>query len=144
MKKQTKTSKENPNTANPSLNWKNRREMISKSTSMEVDLENREVFFHEGLKERLQFDFGTTNIDHLLETYLDGNDLQAVKQSLSLAKEGLEKPIPFNFTHPLTEKIFRFEYRYQIVYAKFSSTRLHGYLIKVRDKSPEINRGAGK
>lgn len=137
MKKQNKSAKENPKKSAPSLNWKNRREMISKSTSMEVDLENREVFLHEGLKERLQFDFGTTNIDHLLETYLDRNDLKSVKQSLNLAKEGLEKPIPFNFVHPLTEKRFRFEYRYQIVYVKYSSTRLHGQLIKLRDRSPK-------
>lgn len=135
MKKQTNNAKETPKNISPSLNWKKRRDMIRKSSSMEVDLENREIFLHEGLKERLQFDFGTTNIDHLLERYLNQNDLKSVKRSLSLAGKGLEKPIPFNFVHPLTEKVFRFEFRYQIVYAKFSSTRLHGHLIKVRDKT---------
>lgn len=135
MKKQNKTAKETQKNTNSALAWKNRREMISKSSSMEVDLENREIFLHEGLKARLQFDFGTTNIDLLLETYLDRNDLKTVKQLLKLAKKGLEKPIPFNFIHPLTEKRFRFEYRYQIVYAKFSSTRLHGQLIKLRGQA---------
>src|SRR5258708_1601582 len=94
-----------------SLNWKNRREMINRSIALEVDLENRKLFFQSDIQESLHFDFGTNNIDHVIETYLDPNDLKQVNLSLIEAKKGLEKPIPFNFTHPLTAKTFQFEYR---------------------------------
>jgi|GEM_PF-2187822 len=132
MKKQNKTSKtaKTPTKKNP-LDWKYRREMITKSIPLEVDLENRQIFFQPGIEEKLHLDFGTNNVDNLIQTYLDPNDLKTVTQSLTEAKKGLEKPIPFNFIHPLTSKLFRFEYRYQIIYVKYSSTRLHGELIKV-------------
>jgi len=114
------------------LDWKNRREMVANSIALEVDLENRQLFFQPGIPEKLRIDFGTNNVDKLIETYLNPKDLKNVNRSLTQAKKGIEKPIPFNFIHPLTSKLFKFEYRYQIVYVTYSSTRLHGELIKVK------------
>jgi len=131
MKKQESTSKKNNTTQYNPVDWKNRREMISNSIPLEVDLENRQIFFEPGIKEKLHFDFGTTNVDNLIKTYLDPEDLKNVIRSLTEAEKGLEKPISFNFVHPLTSKTFRFEYRYQIVYVKYASTRLHGELIQI-------------
>lgn len=108
--------------------------MISKSIALEVDLESRKLFFNPDILESLHFDFGTNNMDHVIETYLDPKDLVMVNHSLTEAKNGLEKPIPFSFTHPLTSKIFSFEFRYQIVYVKYASTRLHGELVKLGTK----------
>jgi hypothetical protein len=127
MKKQTKL----PNENTEKKTWRNRKEMISKNIALEVDLENRKLFFHPEVLESLHFDFGTNNMDHVIETYLDPVDLQRINLSLTEAKQGQEKPIPFHFTHPLTSKIFKFEYRYQIVYVKYASTRLHGELVKL-------------
>jgi hypothetical protein len=139
MKKQNKTSqKEIRKTRKTELAWKNKREIISKSIPLEVDLENREIFFKTDIRKTLNFEFDTTNIDRLISTYLDPNDSQKVTQSLTKAKEGLEKPILFNFIHPHTSRSFQFEYRYQIIYVKYSSTRLQGELINVSD--PKVRR----
>lgn len=127
MKKQNTSRNSKKNT----LNWKNRRDLISKSIPLEVDLENRQIFFEPGTAEMHLFDFGTNNVDNLIKTYLDPKDLKKVTRSLTEAKQGMEKPIPFNFIHPVTSKSFSFEFRYQIVYVKYASTRLHGELIKV-------------
>lgn len=118
------------------LAWKNRRELISASIPLEVDLENRQLFFEEGAVKKLNLNFGTNNVDSLIKTYLDPKDLKQVSRSLLDAKKGIEKPISFNFIHPVTSKSFKFEYRYQIVYVKYSSTRLHGELVKVGSKRP--------
>jgi hypothetical protein len=132
MKKQnTSSGKKTPETRKENLNWKNKREIISKSIPLEVDLENREIFFKTDITKRLNFDFDTTNVDNLISTYLDPRDSETVIQSLTEAKEGLEKPILFNFIHPHTSRSFQFEYRYQIIYVKYSSTRLQGELINV-------------
>ncbi len=145
MKKQNDASKgDTSSTKKNTLDWKNRREMISKSIALEVDLENREIFFQSDIKDRLHFDFGTNNVDNLIKTYLDPKDLKNVTRSLTQAKEGLEKPIPFNFIHPVTAKRFHFEYRYQIVYVKYSSTRLHGELIKVDPSKLKKSKGTEK
>lgn len=140
MKKQNKKPGKETKTAKKTfLDWKNRREIISKSIPLEVDLENRQIFFQTDIKEKLDFDFGTDNIDNLIHTYIDPEDSEKVMQSLKEAKKGLEQPIPFNFIHPLTSRSFRFEYRYQIIYVKYSSTRLHGELIKMSN-----TKGSGK
>jgi len=145
MKKQNNVPKEHTKkTLKVPLNWKNRRDMVTKSIALEVDLENRELFFQPGIQEKLHFDFGTTNVDNIMKTYLDPKDLKKVTRSLIEAKKGLEKPIPFNFIHPLTSKAFRFEYRYQIVYVKYASTRLHGELIKVSGTKLKKEPGSKK
>jgi hypothetical protein len=132
MKKQSSKAKENSVTKPKSaLAWKNRRELISTSIPLEVDLENRQLFFEEGVIKKLNLNFGTSNVDNLIKTYLDPKDLKKVSRSLTDAKNGIEKPISFNFIHPVTSRSFKFEYRYQIIYVKYSSTRLHGELIKV-------------
>jgi hypothetical protein len=131
MKKINKASKEKKLTGtNNTLEWKRRREMIINSIALEVDLENRQVFFEAGVEKKMRLEFGTNNVDNLIKTYLDDKDLKHVVHSLTEAKKGLEKPIQFQFVHPLTSKSYRFEYRYQIVYVKYSSTRLLGELHK--------------
>lgn len=132
MKKQKKETIKTPiNDNKKNLEWKKRRELISRSIPLEVDLENRQIFFQTDIKEKLHFDFNTNNVDKLITTYLDPRDTKKVMNSLVKAKKGLEKPIPFNFIHPLTSKSFHFEYRYQIIYVKYSSTRLRGELVKM-------------
>ncbi len=134
MKKQTKTEKKPIKTRSTHfLDWKKRREIVSNSIPLEVDLENREIFFKTDIKEKLHFDFSTNNIDSLIRNYVDPKDSKKVMRSLTEAEKGQEKPIPFNFIHPLTSKSFKFEYRYQIIYVKYSSTRLQGELVKMTE-----------
>jgi hypothetical protein len=128
MKKQTLLSKSNNQTDHS--NDSARRDPIS--IPMEIDLENRELFFKEAIWRKLNFDLNTNNIDNLMKRFVDPKDLRKVKQLLSLAKKGIEKPISFNFIHPHTAKSHRFEYRYQIEYVKYSSTRLRGVLVNIR------------
>lgn len=138
MKKQSKVSpKETTSLKKALLDWKKRRAIIANSIPLEVDLENRQIFFQSDIKEKLYFDFGTTNVDNLIKTYLDPKDSKKVTQSLTRAKKGLEKPIPFNFIHPLTSRTFKFEYHYQIIYHTYSSTRLQGKLVKMTDIKPK-------
>jgi hypothetical protein len=132
MKKLPKTAQENAseNKAN-ALNWKGRKEIITKSIPLEVDLENRQLFFKTDIKERLNFEFPTNNLDNIIQTYIDPKDSKKVKQWLTKAKKGQEEPILFNFIHPETSRSFQMEYRYQITYVKYSSTRLQGELMVV-------------
>ncbi|MBL7931242.1 MAG: hypothetical protein JNL60_05055 [Bacteroidia bacterium] len=131
MKK--KTNKASDNTQNKkksNLNWKNKRELISKSIALEVDLQNRQIFFDSDISQKLHFDFATNNVDQLINTYLDPEDSEEVIKLLTEAERGLEKPIPFHFIHPVTSRAFKFEYRYQIIYVKYASTRLQGELVR--------------
>lgn len=114
--------------------WKARREILSKPISLEVDLESRQLYFNKDSQTKLSFDFDTDDLDSLIKSYLNPKDSKAVIEKLSKAEKGLEKPIPFNFVHPLTAKQFHFEYRYKIVYVKYSSTRLQGELIQTKAK----------
>jgi hypothetical protein len=115
--------------------WKTRRDIALRSISLDVDLENREIFLQKDLKEKLNFDFPTNNVDRLISSYVAPEDSQNVKQSLIRAEKGSEEPIMFNFIHPLTSQKLRFEYRYEIIYVKYSSTRLHGVLVNIRDQN---------
>jgi hypothetical protein len=117
--------------------YRNIRDLMS--IPLEVDLENGQLFFIEGIKQKLNFDLNTGNIDKVIKTYVDPKDLKKVKHSLSQAKKGIEKPIPFNFIHPLTAQSLRFEYRYQIEYVKYSSTRLRGVLVSIRGSKTSVN-----
>lgn len=131
MKK--KTAKASDNTQNKkksNLNWKNKRELISKSISLEVDLQNRQIFFDSDISQKLHFDLDTNNVDQLISTYLAPEDSQEVIKLLTEAEHGMERPIPFNFIHPFTSRAFKFEYRYQIIYVKYASTRLQGELVR--------------
>jgi hypothetical protein len=72
-------------------------------------------------------------------------DTPALRQSLSQAKQGQERPISFRFIHPITSEKLKFEYRYEIVYVRYASTRLNGVLVNVRDRKkgpadPRITR----
>lgn len=113
-------------------NTKHGRNIIANKIPVEVDLQNRQVFIESKIKESFNFEFNSTDMDKLIKTYIDEQDSQEVIQSLTEAEKGLEKPFKFHFIHPLTAKRFQYEYRYQIVYVKYASTRLRGELIHIR------------
>lgn len=115
--------------------WKHRRELLSKSIPLEVDLESRQLFFNANVDKNLSLNFNTDNLDKLIASYLHPKESKKVIKSLSKAEKGLEKPILFNFVHPLTSKAFQFEYHYKIVYVNYSSTRLQGELKKSLSKN---------
>lgn len=108
--------------------WKHRREILSKSIPLEVDLESRQLFFNTNLSKNLNLN--TDNLDKVIESFLQPKESRKVMKSLSKAGKGLEKPIHFNFVHPLTSKAFQFEFHYKIIYVNYASTRLQGELIK--------------
>lgn len=115
-------------------NWKLRKEILTNNIPLEVDLENRQLFFNKGLNEKLNLNFKTNNLDKVIDSFLQPKESRKVMKSLSKAGKGVEKPIQFNFVHPLTSKAFQFEYHYKIVYVNYSSTRLQGELIKSQAK----------
>jgi hypothetical protein len=114
------------------------RNLLSRTIPLEVDLENGQVFIENEVKETFNFDVVSTDVDKLIQTYLDENDSKEVMQYLTDARQGMEKPFQFNFIHPHTAKKFQFEYRYQIVYVKYASTRLKGELVNV--KNPNLKK----
>jgi hypothetical protein len=130
------TSKKQIKTNNTkSTPWKHRRELLSKSIPLEVDLESRQLFFNTNVDKNLNLNFNTDNLDKLIESHLHPKESKKVIKSLSRAEKGLEKPILFNFVHPLTSKAFQFEYHYKIVYVNYSTTRLQGELKKSLSKN---------
>jgi len=114
--------------------WKKRRDVILKAIPLEVDLENRQIFFRKGLPEDLSVALNSSNVDRLINEFVAPEDSENVTKSLLQAQKGLEKPITFNFVHPGTSQKLKFEYRYEIEYVKYSSTRLNGVLVNIRDK----------
>jgi hypothetical protein len=100
---------------------------------VEVDLENREIFFKDDLKQKLNLEFNTTNVDRLITHYVDPQDSARVQNELQEAQRGQEQPIRFQFIHPITEERLTLEYRYEIVYVRYASTRLNGLLVNVRE-----------
>jgi hypothetical protein len=120
--------------------WKQRRDIAFKAIPLDVDLENREIFFQKDLKDKLTFEFQTNNVDRLISNYVDPRDSHKVKQGLIKAEKGAEEPITFNFIHPVTSQRMQFEYRYEIVYVRYASTRLQGLLVNIRDPKPGSRR----
>jgi len=134
MKKQENVPVKNIVNRKSFLEWKKRRDVILKSIPVEVDLENREIIFHKDLPAELNFQIPTNNVDQLINDFVDPTDFEKVKTSLLKAEKGLEEPIKFNFIHPKTEQKLSFEYRYEIVYVKYSSTKLNGFLVNLRER----------
>ncbi len=131
MKRQTnKSLNRTHSNSNSDLNWKHKRKLISESIAMEVDLQNRQIFFGSDIREQLHFDLETNNVDQLINAYISPEDSATVIQQLTEAERGMEKPISFNFVHPFTSRSYKFEYRYQIIYVKYASTRLQGELVR--------------
>jgi hypothetical protein len=118
-------------------------ETIARTIPLEVDLENREVFLGNDVKEQLDLKFETNNVDSLISTYVHPDDSKRVILSLKQAKEGQEKPIHFSFVHPSTARRLHFEFRYEIVYVRYSSTRLHGVLVNVSKPKEERSSARG-
>jgi hypothetical protein len=95
---------------------------------LEVDLENGDILISEEVKEMLNLNSLTKKIDEAIETFVAPSDTIQVKNSLVLAQKGTEEPISFNFIHPKSMRKLYFEYKYEIVYVKYASTRLKGVL----------------
>lgn len=130
----TKNDSSNSDSKRAFQEWKKRRDIRLTAIPLEVDLENRELFLNDKFLRKLNLEFSTSNVDRLISNYVDPKDLQSVKDSLQQAREGKEKPIHFHFIHPVTAKRVKMEYRYEIVYVRYASTRLHGMLVNVRDR----------
>ncbi|MDI1355690.1 MAG: hypothetical protein PSX36_12275 [bacterium] len=130
--KQKKIGKvENAENKKSFIDWKKRRDVILRSIPVDVDLENRKIFFDNKLKEVMNLEFNTSNVDNLITNYVDPKDAENVIQSLLEAKQGMEKPIHFKFIHPQTALKLNLEFRYEIVYVTYASTRLHGLLVNL-------------
>lgn len=110
-----------------------KKRLRSTTLTVEVDLEAREVFFNENLCRKLKLDFDTTNMDRLISDYVDPLDVMHVNEGLKMAQEGRESPIRFRLIHPRTLEKLCFEYRYEIVYVKYASTRLNGVLVSLTE-----------
>ncbi len=110
--------------------WQHRKKIITKKIGLDIDLENREIHFNEELK-HLPFRFSSNNIDSFISNHVHPNDLEKVIESLKQAQQGVEKPIRFNFVHPNVSKALKYEFHYQIVYARYAQTKLQGVLVKV-------------
>src|SRR5436190_7531437 len=119
------------NQRNNFASLRRKREAIVRTIPLEVDLENREIFLGNDVREQLDLTLETNNVDSLISTYVHPDDSKRVMLSLVQAKEGQEKPIHFSFVHPSTSRRLHFEYRYEIIYVRYSSTRLHGVLVNV-------------
>jgi len=130
----------NPDNKRNYQQWKKRRDIRLSAIPVEVDLENREIFLSEDFKQHLDLDFSTSNVDRLITSFVDPTDLKNVQESLQKAREGQEKPIRFHFIHPVTAQRLSMEYRYEIVYVRYASTRLHGLLVNLREKSKNKRR----
>ncbi len=115
----------------PGMSWHHRKKVITKNIPVELDLEKREIYFKEGTGD-IPVRFASNNIDSFLSNHVDPKDLNNVVESLSQAKQGVEKPIRFNFVHPHVPMPVQYEYHYQIVYVKYSQTRLQGVLVKAK------------
>jgi hypothetical protein len=133
MTEQKKRSSENTENRNAYRVWKKRRDIQLTALQVEVDLENREIFFKDDLKQKLNLEFNTTNVDRLITHYVDPQDSARVQNELQEAQRGQEQPIRFQFIHPITEERLTLEYRYEIVYVRYASTRLNGLLVNVRE-----------
>lgn len=111
--------------------WHQRKKVITKNIPLEIDLEKREIYFKVDAKD-LPIHFASNNVDSFINNHVHPKDLNSVVESLSLAKKGVEKPIRFNFIHPNVPVALQYEYHYQIVYVKYSQTRLQGVLVKAK------------
>jgi hypothetical protein len=120
--------------------WKERKDIALKAIPLEVDLENREIFLGQELKAKLDFELLSNNVDRLISSYVDPCDSGKVQEGLELAQHGTEHPITFNFIHPRTSERMQFEYRYEIVYVRYASTRLNGVLVNIRDQKTRGRR----
>jgi hypothetical protein len=138
MKKQKKSLRHIPREVKLFREWKERRDIALKAIPLEVDLENREVFIGQELRNKLDFDLQTSNVDRLISNFVHPGDNLRVHDWLQLAQQGKETPISFKFVHPQTAEIILFEYRYEIVYVRYACTRLNGVLVNIT--TPRIHR----
>lgn len=131
MNKKSRHSK-NPKKNNELKSWRSGRHLLSKSISVDLDLESREIIIHSDDVCAPPLKIDSSDLDTCIRLYVDPEQNESVLASLKEAGKGVEKPICFNFTHPELERTFTFEYHYQIVYVSYSKTRLRGKLIKAR------------
>lgn len=130
-KDQNEKSTQDQNNENAQSTPKNRLRVTT--IAVEVDLENREIFFKDDLMRKLKLELPTNDVYRVISNYVDPRDLEKVNEGLSKAKEGQENPIRFRFVHPLTAEKLCMEYRYEIIYVKYASTRLNGVLVNLKE-----------
>lgn len=124
-------SKDEKSTQGNQVPPKPKNRLHTTTIAVEVDLENREIFFKDNLLRRLKLEMPTNDVDRLISNYVDPSDFDKVNVGLNKAREGQEDPIRFRFIHPLTAEKLCMEYRYEIIYVKYASTRLNGVLVNL-------------
>lgn len=113
--------------------WHNRRKLIKNRIQLEIDLEKREISFTATSNE-IPVKLATNNVDSFITNHVHPKDSQTVIESLEKAQRGVEAPITFNFVHPKVPLLLQYEYHYQIVYARYSQTKLQGVLVRAPKK----------
>lgn len=113
--------------------WHNRRKLIKNRIQLEIDLEKREISFTATTND-IPVKLATNNVDSFITNHVHPKDSQTVIESLERAQRGVEAPIKFNFVHPKVPLPLQYEYHYQIVYARYSQTKLQGVLVRAPKK----------
>lgn len=113
--------------------WHNRRKLIKNRIQLEIDLEKREISFTTTTND-IPVKLATNNVDSFITNHVHPKDSQTVIESLEKAQRGVEAPITFNFVHPKVPLLLQYEYHYQIVYARYSQTKLQGVLVRAPKK----------
>ena len=135
MNKKKQHENKNPNLQTaPKLSLKGCRFLVSNSTDVELDLENRQIFLNGADLSSNLFPIKSDSLDGFISSYVDPDQSLSVLDSLKEAGRGVEKPIPFCFIHPDLKGKFCFEFHYQIAYVSYAKTRLKGKLISLRKK----------
>lgn len=115
--------------------WKIGRTLISESIELEVDLESRQILIDTELAEPLNLN--PLTLDAFIENYINPSQINSIHEALVEAGKGVEKPIQFNFIHPVFPRPFQLEYSYQITYVSYSKTRLKGRILSVKNSKPQ-------
>lgn len=132
MNKKKQNERKNPPSPNKTkLSLKGWRILVSKTTNIELDLDNRQILLNGKDLSSLQLDINSNNLDGFISEYVDPEQSQSVINSLKEAGMGIEKPIQFCFVHPAVSQKFCFEYRYHIAYVSYAKTRLKGELVSL-------------
>ncbi|MCC6372323.1 MAG: hypothetical protein IT236_15070 [Bacteroidia bacterium] len=107
--------------------WKIVRALLSQSIELEVDLETRKILIDQSVAAPLQID--SCSLDSFISNYIQPSEVNGIKEALTQAGKGVEKPIRFNFIHPEFTKSLELKYKYEITYVSYSKTRLKGRLL---------------
>lgn len=104
------------------------REILGANIEVEIDLESRRLIFKKTQLPAPHLLHEGFTVDTFIKKFVHPGDSEQVLASLTEAGRGIEKPIAFIFINPENRQCFWFEYHYEIVYVRYSQTRLRGRL----------------